>query len=426
MSKLTIQVAEVFQPLLSPQRYKGAHGGRGSGKSHFFADLGVTRCISTPGTRIVCVREVQKSLKESVKLLVEDKIRARGVPGFNLLSDRTDTPGGGVILYQGMADHTAESIKSLEGFDIAYVEEAQTLTERSLEFLRPTIRKPGSEIWFSWNPRSSEDPVDKFLRGPTAPENATVVEANYRDNPFFPNVLEIERLYDEQHSPVRYDHIWEGGYEPMAVGAIWDMETINRHRRAPENVPKFQRVVVSIDPAGSAEPGANETGIITCAVGEDGRGYVLDDATLTGTPRMWADRALAAYDVFEADAIVAEVNYGGDMVVSTLRSLRPNLRIIKVRAAPGRSKHVRAEPISALYSLGRISHVGAFPKLEAQMCLVTAAGYEGPGSPDRCDALVWALTELFPKLVKRVRDRGKPAPRWSISGGFSFGPGQRG
>ena len=180
-------------------RYKGAYGGRGSGKSHFFAELGVERCLLQPGTRMVCVREVQKSLKESVKLLIEDKIKAFSLSSmFNVLHDRIETPGHGTILFQGMADHTAESIKSLEGFDIAYVEEAQTFTKRSLELLRPTIREPGSEIWFSWNPRSASDPVDAFLRGLETPTNSTVVRTSYRDNPFFPTVLEevIENIQE--------------------------------------------------------------------------------------------------------------------------------------------------------------------------------------------------------------------------------------
>ena len=373
--------------------------------------MAVEWAIMHRGARIVCVREVQKSLKESVKLLIEDKIQDLGVQRlFSVLHDRIETPGGGLILFQGMQEHTKESIKSLEGFDVAYVEEAQTMTGGSLEMLRPTIRNPGSELWFSWNPRHATDPVDALLRGPAPPPDAIVVQANYMDNPFFPDVLEDERAFDAQHSPVRYAHIWLGEYEPMAVGAIWNMATINEGRRSRENLPDLKRIVVSIDPAGSAEPGANETGIMTCAVGEDGRGYVLDDLSLSGTPQQWAERALAAYDLYGADAIVAEVNFGGDMVANTIRAMRPNVRIITVRAARGQSKHVRAEPISALYSLGKISHVGAFPKLEAQMCLVTAAGYEGQGSPDRVDALVWAFTELFPGMVRRVRDRDKAAP----------------
>jgi hypothetical protein len=348
---------------------------------------------------------VLKSLKESVKLLIEDKIQALGVGRqFKILHDRIEGPGGGLILFQGMQDHTAESIKSLEGFG-AYVEEAQSLTSRSLELLRPTVREAGRELWFSWNPRNASDPVDMLLRGPNPPPDSVVVKSNYPNNPFFPDALEEERAFDEIHSPVRYAHIWLGEYEPMAVGAIWNMENINTYRRTREDVPDMARIVVSIDPAGSAETGSNETGIVVCGVGSDGRGYVLDDLTLVGTPKEWAERALAAYRLHQADAIVAEVNFGGDMVASTIRTQEPGVRVIQVRAA--RAKHVRAEPISALYTLGKVSHVGAFPQLEAQMCLTTAAGYEGEGSPDRMDAMVWAMSELFGKMTRRTHEKGR-------------------
>ncbi len=352
------------------------------------------------------MREVQKSLKESVKLLVDDKIEQFKARGFRSLNDHIITPGNGLILFQGMQDHTAESIKSLEDFDAAYVEEAQTMTTRSLEMLRPTIRKEDSELWFAWNPRHQSDPVDALLRGIEPPPNAIVVEANYRDNPFFPDVLEEERAYDERTNPARYGHIWDGDYEPAAVGAIFNRQNIHDNRRT--EAPKLGRIVVAIDPAVSAEPGANETGIVVCAVGEDGRGYVLEDYTVEGPPETWASRAVAAYDLHEADAMVAEVNQGGDMVSSTIHTVRKNIRVIPVRATKG--KHVRAEPISALYQLGKVSHVGAFPKLEAQMCLMTAAGYEGEGSPDRLDAMVWGFTELFPRLVRKTRDDSRPPP----------------
>lgn len=410
MATLDIRTARVFAPLLGVARYKGAHGGRGSGKSHFFAELAVERCVQYPQTRIVCVREVQRSLKESVKRLVEDKIQELGVGSmFRILTDSIITPGGGVMLFQGMQDHTAESIKSLEGFDVAYVEEAQTMTARSLEFLRPTIRKdpdgdrPGSELWFSWNPRNASDPVDQLLRGTETPPDAIVVRATYRDNPFFPAVLEEERQFDARHAPQRYAHIWLGEYEPQAIGAIWNRAIIHEGRRS--EAPQLARIVVAVDPAVSSEKGADENGIVVCALGEDGRGYVLDDLSTVGTPQQWAARAVAAYDMYEADCIVAEVNQGGEMVEHTIRSVRPHVKVISVRASRG--KHVRAEPISALYTLGKISHVGAFPQLEAQMCLMTAAGYEGEGSPDRVDALVWGFTELFPKLTQKTGDRNR-------------------
>ncbi len=185
----------------------------------------------------------------------------------------------------------------------------------------------------------------------------------------------------------------------------------------------MQRIVVAVDPAVSSEEGSNLHGVIVAGMGSDGRGYVLDDVTCRGGPQQWAERVVAAYDRYEADAVVIEVNQGGDMVRHTLRTVRPNLKVIEVRATRG--KHVRAEPIAALYAMGRVSHVGAFPELEDQLCLMTAGGYEGEGSPDRCDALVWAFTDLFPKLTRKTDTKGlRPARansgyspnRWRVHG----------
>ncbi len=399
-----IETPRVFAPLLQPARYKGAYGGRGSGKSHFFAGLGVETALCRPGLRMVCVREVQKSLKDSAKRLLEDKIQVLGLGrSFNILNDRIETPGGGLIIFHGMQDHTAESIKSLEGFDVAWIEEAQTISRRSLELLRPTIRNEGSEIWAGWNPRNADDPIEELLRCDVARSNAIVVKANYSDNPFFPSVLEVERQDDLRYNPDRYAHIWEGEFEPMVMGAIWTHQTIVQGRCT--QAPELARILVAVDPAVTNNAGSNEHGIVVGGVGADRRGYVLDDTSTHGGPQAWAERAVATYDRYDADAIVVEVNQGGDMVRHTLQSVRPGIRIIEVRATRG--KHVRAEPIAALYSLGRISHVGTFGELESQMCKMTAAGFEGSGSPDRVDALVWLFTELFPRMTRKAAPQGQ-------------------
>lgn len=368
---------EVYRQFQRPSRYKAAYGGRGSGKSHFFAEALVRNAASSKGLRGVCVREVQKTLKESAKALIEAKIEELGLGNlFDCQTSQIKTPGDGVIIFQGMQDHTAESIKSLEAFDIAWAEESQTLSARSLELLRPTIRAPGSELWFSWNPRTAQDAVDKFFRGMTPPDNAIIAKINYDQNEYFPAELEAERTHDFNHNRERYGHIWLGEYEPMAVGAIWDRATLHEHRR--DEAPELQRILVSVDPAISAEAGSDEHGIIVVAEGADSRGYVIDDYSMKGAPREWANRAIAAYDRYDADAIVVERNQGGDMVKYTLEAARPGLRIIEVVATRG--KHVRAEPISALYSGGRISHVGTFEELEDQMCQMTVQGYDGPVS----------------------------------------------
>lgn len=221
--RLEIETARVFKPLLYPSRYKGAWGGRGSAKSHFFAELGVERCVMRPGTRWLCGREVQKSLKESAKLLIEDKIKAHGLTSmFEIQADRIRTPGGGTIIFQGLHEHTAESIKSYEGFDIFWGEEANKLSNRSLEIIRPTFRKDESELWFSWNPFRKSDPIDLLLRGTSVEAlGAVVVKSNWRDNPWFPKVLKDEREYDEIHSPETYQHVWEGAYASVVKGAYY-------------------------------------------------------------------------------------------------------------------------------------------------------------------------------------------------------------
>jgi phage terminase large subunit len=224
LSVLSIPTAEVFEPLLGPSRYKAVHGGRGSGKSHFLAEKLIDDSLYENGLRSVCIREVQKSLKESAKRLIEDKLEALRLgeaDGFKVFREVIQTPGDGVIVFQGMQDHTAESIKSLEGYGRAWVEEAQSLSARSLSLLRPTIRADGSELWFSWNPRRKVDPVDAMFRSGLKPTGAVVVQANWRDNPWFPSVLEQERKDCLRDTPDQYDHIWEGGYATVIDGAYY-------------------------------------------------------------------------------------------------------------------------------------------------------------------------------------------------------------
>lgn len=165
---------------------------------------------------------MQKSLEQSVKRLIEDKIEALGVGSyFGVLEREIRTPGGGLILFQGMQNHTAESIKSLEGYDGAWCEEAQSLSQRSLDLLRPTIRKEDSELWFSWNPKRPSDPVDALLRSDELPPGAVVVQANWQDNPWFPEVLRKEMEWDRRRDPDKYAHIWGGGYERNSEARVF-------------------------------------------------------------------------------------------------------------------------------------------------------------------------------------------------------------
>jgi phage terminase large subunit len=221
----------VFVPLLEPARYKGAHGGRGSGKSHFFGEMLIERSIMEK-TDAVCVREVQKSLKQSVKKLLEGKIEALNAGAyFDVQDAQIKSTHGGLIIFQGLQNHTADSIKSLEGFDIAWVEEAQSVSQRSLDMLRPTLRKPGSELWFSWNPSAATDPVDALLRCVEPPPGSVIVEANYMDNPWLPDELRIEMEYDKRRDPDKYAHIWLGAYQQNSEARVfknWRIEEFER------------------------------------------------------------------------------------------------------------------------------------------------------------------------------------------------------
>ena len=175
-----------------------------------------------PGTRAACIRETQKSLGQSAKRLVEDKIQSHGLGAhFQVTQQDIRTPGGGLIIFQGMQNHTADSIKSLEGYDLAWVEEAQSLSQRSLDLLRPTIRKAGSELWFSWNPSSPDDPVDAFLRCDDPPPDAVVVESNCSDNPWFPDVLKAEMEYDRGRDRDKHAHVWLGRYQQHSESRVF-------------------------------------------------------------------------------------------------------------------------------------------------------------------------------------------------------------
>jgi phage terminase large subunit len=163
----------------------------------------------------VCIREVQKSLAQSSKRTIEMKIQAFGLGSmFNILKTEIETPGGGLIIFQGMQNHTQESIKSLEGYEVAWVDEAQSLSQSSLDLLYPTIRKPGSELWFSWNPRKADDPVDVFFRKENIGEPGfACIQANFNDNPWFSETeMYRDMLRDRRRDADRYAHIWLGDY----------------------------------------------------------------------------------------------------------------------------------------------------------------------------------------------------------------------
>lgn len=234
---IRIDYPEIFAPLWGAARYKGAYGGRGSGKSHFFATYCVIQLLK--GRNVLCVREIQSSIADSVKRLMEQKIEEMGVSvAFKILEKEIRCiTSGAIAIFKGMQSYNAATVKSLEGFDVAWWEEAQVASHRSLEMLTPTIRRPGSELLFSWNPENPDDPVDVLLRK-HMPEGAIVLEANWDSNPWFPDELRQDMERDKKRDPDKWSHVWQGEYRGLSEARVfrnWRIDELT----PPENVVWF-------------------------------------------------------------------------------------------------------------------------------------------------------------------------------------------
>lgn len=277
-----------------------------------------------------------------------------------------------------------------------------TTTPRPIQTLKDILKEPGTVITKGSTYENRSNLAPKFL---------AKVEERYAGTRLGRQELMAEVLDD---SP---DALWQRAMiDAERVGLQDGSHTYKGNKIT---LPAMRRIVVSVDPAG--EPGGEgdtgggaETGITVIGLGIDGRGYVLDDATCSADPHGWATQAVKAYDMWDADTIIAEKNQGGAMVKAVIRSVRPTIPVIEVVASRG--KVTRAEPISALYAQGKVSHVGSFPQLEDQMTVFTPFGIVGGTTGDRVDSLVHGLTQLFPSIItfkdKTAAVKRRPEDRW--------------
>lgn len=421
MSDLVLQpqTAEVFYPLWTkPARYRGAWGGRGSGKSNDRAQAVVLKMITDPGARIVCLREVQNSIKDSVYQLICDWIGRLDVGEmFDITRDEIRGPGGSLCIFRGMKDQNAESIKSLEGYTIAWFEEAQTCSQRSLDLLRPTIRAPGSELWFTWNPRAKTDPVDVFLRQ-RPPSDAVVVRANFDDNPWFPKELEGERLIDETGDEARYRNIWLGDYEELSDRQLISAKLVDRARKAKVQVTRADEVIMAVD---VARYGDDET-VICIRRGRDAYSEPWIAYAKLDTMEV-AARVADHFDRVKPNALFVDETGVGAGVVDRLKQLGYPVIPVNFGAKPdgmtnAKVANKRAEMWVRMreWLQGEVG-IPDDPALEAQL---TSVEYKhdannalllerkedmkrrGLPSPDRADAL--ALTFAYPVMAVEMED----------------------
>ena len=224
----TVQIPPKAKPLFDKRRYTVLYGGRGSGKSHSVARALLIMAYQNP-LRVLCCREIQRSIRDSVHRLLSDCIEDMGLQSqFQIMETEIRGANGSLFLFSGLSTQTIESIKSLEGVDMVWVEEAQTISERSWQLLIPTIRKPGSRFILTMNPMLESDPTSqRFLVNP--PPECLSVRMNWNDNPFLPKELDDERRHHQDKYPETYGHVWEGNHLPAVEGAIYFNEMQAAH-----------------------------------------------------------------------------------------------------------------------------------------------------------------------------------------------------
>lgn len=360
-------------------------------------------CFAGRPLRIVCTREFQNSIADSVHRLLADQIEALGLGTFYTVQEKRILGANGTtFVFKGLRSNIT-TLKSFEGADIVWVEEGQTVAKKSWEILGPTVRVRDSEIWITFNPDLFDDETyQRFVVYP--PEDSIVHELNWTCNPWFPAVLDAERRHLLSRDLDAYDNVWEGKCRAHVPNALWRKEIFGPNSEpAPANpdeharlLSRMRRIVIAVDPSGCTgedDKRSDEIGIVAAGVGRDNIGRVLEDASGRYSPAEWAAKVISLFDKWKADKIVAERNFGGATVELLIRAVRRTAPVKLVNASRG--KQQRAEPVAALYERGEVRHVGRFPELERQYCLFSTAGYMGPRSPDHADAAIWGLTELM-------------------------------
>ncbi len=371
-------------------------GGRGAGKTRAGAEwirakaLGLAPFANAPAARIALVGEtlgdVRHVMIEGVSGLLS--IHAHDErPRFESSKMQLTWPNGAIA--QAFGGDNPESLRGPQ-FDTAWVDELAKWREpeHGWDMLQFGLRLGDPPQMVVTTTPKALPLLTKIMADPST----VVTRSKTYDNaanlaPAF--IKEISRRY--AGTALARQEL-DGEIVDMRAGSLWRRDWINAHRVTA--IPELKSIVVAVDPPVTATASSDACGIIVVGLGPDNRAYVISDRTVQGRePHMWARAAVAAYQEFEADRIVAEINQGGDLVVSVLRQIDPGVAVQKVRATRG--KWLRAEPVAALYAEGRVSHVGTYPQLEDQMCAFGADGLSSGRSPDRLDALVWALTSLL-------------------------------
>jgi phage terminase large subunit-like protein len=410
--KLTAKQEEANAFLASGKRNLLLAGGARSGKTFLMTRAIVYRAVRAPKSRHAILRLRSNAAWTTIGLDTLPKVMSLCAPKVPFREARQDKffelPNGSQIWIGGLDDK--ERVEKILGMEFAtiYLNEASQIPYSSYLIARTRLAQTCEQIqqrlYVDLNPSGTGHWTYRmFLQG-VDPDTRRPLPDAHEFGAMFLNPgdnaenLTEAFLRDLENLPARQrKRFFEGKFSDDIDGALWPLETIDRCRCTPDEVPALRRVVVAIDPSGASgkeDKRSDDVGIIVAGDGVDGKAYILADRTCQLSPAGWARVAINAYREFKADAIVAERNYGGAMVEHTIRTADPLVKYIEVTASRG--KVVRAEPVSALYDekIDKVRHVGRFDELEDQMANFSTSGYMGERSPDRVDALVWAINEL--------------------------------
>ncbi|MCW7544890.1 phage terminase large subunit [Aurantimonas litoralis] len=411
---LTAKQQELRNAAAGPSRHILGYGGSRSGKTFGFCYCVATRALAAPSSRHLIARLHNIDVRQAVMMDTWPAMMRAAYPGVPYTQNKQDQfitmPDGAEIWFGGLDDK--ERVEKILGKEFAtiYSNECSQIAYETILTLRTRLaqnvkRRDGRDLplkaYYDLNPVGrSHWTYREFVEG-VRPENRlplptgtrAYVTLNPDDNPHLPAAYleELDTLPERQRQRFK-----EGKYLSEVPGTLWPQDRIDAGRRA--SPPDLTRIVIGVDPSGSDGMGGDSQGIIVVGKGVDGHAYVLEDATCRLSPAGWGRRVVEMHAKWRADKVVAEANYGGAMVESTIKLADNTVPVQLVTASRG--KHVRAEPIAGLYEdrdgyPARAHHVGTFVELEDQMAMFTTDGYQGSGSPDRADALVWAMTDLM-------------------------------
>lgn len=414
-------------------------GGSRSGKTFLLVRAVLIRALKEPNSRHAIFRFRFNAVKASVirdTLPKVIRLCFPQLPSVDSMLDKTDwylkLPNGSEIWFGGLDD--AERVEKILGQEFAtiYFNECSQIPWHSVETALTRLAQKTTTLtlkaYYDFNPpakthwtylRFVEKRHPETKQPELHPERFGFYLINPADNAENLDPAYLEML--EGLSEKKRNRFLLGKFADVDDGALWTVELLAITRILDTSkMPDLLRIVVAVDPSGCSGPEdtrSDEIGIVVCALGTDGHGYVLEDLSGHYSPEQWGKIAVDAYHRYEADRVVGEVNFGGDMVRAVIQAADHDVPFSEVRASRG--KVVRAEPISALYEQNKIHHVGYFTDLEDQLCSMTMGGYEGLKSPDRADTVVWGMTELFPRMTKHASEgnwhppKVKTAPRSS-------------